>query len=226
MKAIENILQNKFGGSKNLPIFVVPKFLTSVKSFDFTGNRSNKAEFFLNIFSSQRDETLASFQKGFASFVIHIPQIFSFKMPKSTKNLNAAALGASCSTVRNRNSAPVVTQSATTQSQPTEDKISPTPYSLLKEREALNRALKAAEKATQKAARMTAKQLYRISINCTALTTFSPQRSVGIYHTDLYPAISRYEAVGSAVVSVANNYPDFNVDIKSIKCEVVNPSML
>ncbi|MEG0468239.1 MAG: hypothetical protein RR551_08180 [Mucinivorans sp.] len=117
MKAIENILQKRFGNSKKLSIFVVPNILTSVKSSDFTGSRLNKAGFFLNIFSSQRDECLATSQKGLASFVVHISQILRFKMPNTPKNLNAAAPGAAASTGRNRNSAPVVTQSATTQSQ-------------------------------------------------------------------------------------------------------------
>ncbi|MEG2099806.1 MAG: hypothetical protein RRY42_07865, partial [Mucinivorans sp.] len=52
-----------------------------------------------------------------ASFFAYILQIFGQKMPNNDKNLNAAALGAAASTGRNRNSAPVVTQSATTQSQ-------------------------------------------------------------------------------------------------------------
>lgn len=66
---------------------------------------ADKAGFFFGRFLFEEVDVLADFQKGLASFVIYIQQIFVSTMPRRDKNLTADARIASASTPAARKSA-------------------------------------------------------------------------------------------------------------------------
>lgn len=104
MAAVINICNINLVESKTLLRFVMQTLIHSVKSFDFTGNRFNKAGFFPTSLSVRRVcREFARLGKSLASFVIYIRQLFRRKMQTLAKNLNSkTAPGASCSTANTR----------------------------------------------------------------------------------------------------------------------------
>lgn len=109
MSGCENILRADLVKSETLPIFVVPRCRRFTQSQTNIQATANKAGLFFGRFHFGDLDILADFQKGLASFVIYIPQIFVSKMPRCDKNLTVNAQGASTSTVnaRKRVSKPV-----------------------------------------------------------------------------------------------------------------------
>ena len=98
----ENILRADLVKSETLPIFVVPRCRRFTQSQTNIQATANKAGLFFGRFHFGDLDILADFQKGLASFVIYIPQIFVSKMPRCDKNLTANAQGASTSTANAR----------------------------------------------------------------------------------------------------------------------------
>lgn len=102
MSGCENILRADLVKSETLPIFVVPRCRRFTQSQTNIQATANKAGLFFGRFHFGDLDILADFQKGLASFVIYIPQIFVSKMPRCDKNLTVNAQGASTSTVNAR----------------------------------------------------------------------------------------------------------------------------
>ena len=78
MKASIKKYDNSLQSQKGFASLLLPKFHNTVKSLDFTGNHPyNEVGTFSGISSGDSGyETLASFRKSPASFVMSIPQIF------------------------------------------------------------------------------------------------------------------------------------------------------
>lgn len=74
------------------------------------------------------------------------------------------------------------------------------------------------QKLTEELQRATQKHTYRVSLSCVYPGRVEGNISkIGIYHTDLYEAVSETEAVGIAVSMVKQRYAFFNIDLENIK---------
>lgn len=106
MVAVENILQNKFGSSKNLPIFAMRNVLKSLDSRThiIRAVAFHKAEFPLIQSRFGDFGRFAKTSRELRSFVIHINQIFSYQMRNVAKNLTQTPKVCSVSTSNARKS--------------------------------------------------------------------------------------------------------------------------
>lgn len=228
MNAAINICKINLVESKTLPTFVMPNRVKIFESAQYISYRSIKAGFLFDNSSSEVLHGLATFNRGLASFAIHTNQISGQQMPNRDKNLTADAQGASASTPRTRKSTPICAPSA--QSTPL------TPicrYSELKAHELQAELRKAkaatsvAKSATKAAALATQKHTFRVSLSCVYPGRVEGNISkIGIYHTDLYEAVSETEAVGIAVSMVKQRYAFLNIDLENIKSVKLSKSIL
>lgn len=196
-------MQVSFAGSKSIATFEVPNCFISVRSFDFTGNRFDKAGFFSDIFSSQRDDSLATFPKSLASFVIYILQTFNSTMPncvKSSKAAQGARATKSYSTLKSeeRQSPRLLIRSAVEQAFDDCDRI-------LTERDRKAR-------------------IYRVEIH--ALGTWSDDYKGGVFHADNYTAPNQECAIGMAIRHITTRFPNHAVMLSDLKCSLLNPAAL
>lgn len=225
MTAVINIFAQKFGSSKNLPIFVVR-----------TGERLSKSEPNIQAVAFNKATSLRQFyfgsldlfakhQGGVASCCVFIIHKICFSMRTGT-NLQADARGASASTPNTRKRVTsTCAKSAQTQSSNSQRTALNSQRSALSE---LNekiarqtaRSIKpySVQKLTEELQRATQKHTYRVSLSCVYPGRVEGNISkIGIYHTDLYEAVSETEAVGIAVSMVKQRYAFFNIDLENIK---------
>lgn len=225
MTAVINIFAQKFGSSKNLPIFVVPNNDNDYRSNRYISFRSIKAGFLSDNSTPVVLRCLATKKMEARLFCISLLQIFGQKMPNNDKNLSQTHEVCSASTLRTRKNAPVCAKSAQTQSSNSQRTALNSQRSALSE---LNekiarqtaRSIKpySVQKLTEELQRATQKHTYRVSLSCVYPGRVEGNISkIGIYHTDLYEAVSETEAVGIAVSMVKQRYAFFNIDLENIK---------
>lgn len=72
---------------------------------------------------------------------------------------------------------------------------------------------------TSQVAKPIEKHTFRVSLNCISPKIIGGDiHTIGIYHTDLYLATSKHEAIGLAVSTITKNYPRFHVDLQNVHC--------
>lgn len=211
MIAAVNILQNKFGNSKKLPMFAVRTSCRLFKSRLNIFHTAYKAALLRRFYVNSLG-WFAKLQGRAASFVIHIPQICS-KMRTST-NLSQTPNVCSASTQAPCKRATTVRKSRTIQ--PSAECRPITPYSELKARETESKVSQKVSKPRQASA-----NLYQITLNL--VVSYSEvdgrDRYCSVIYTDIYQASTENEALGLAVATARSTYGTFkNIDLKSLKC--------